>query len=238
MNSSPLYATSFDVGLDLGLEELGLDLGVEELGPERGLAFPSPPHPASVSAMTRPIPEMTFCALTGRKRSGPNMLIRARRAAFGDLRNLACSRRFARNNLIAKWPRRFRADHRSSMGRLAMHVEPHISRRSWRHSHPAPAWRVGGGHAGHVVSFRSMSGRTGRHRASTEPADKTVMSTWWRRLSLSHPDGEAYRLTGRSQGTDRSEERQHFVDRSEGQKLGERPAPASCRVHRCAGQEP
>ena len=44
------------------------------------------------------------------------------------------------------------------------------------------------------------------------------MSTCWRRLSLGHPDGEAWRLTGRSQGTDRSEERQHFVDRSEGQE--------------------
>jgi hypothetical protein len=43
-----------------------------------------------------------------------------------------------------------------------------------------------------VMSFsanQSMS--TGRHRASTEPADKTVMSTWWRRLSSGHPDGEA-----------------------------------------------
>lgn len=46
-----------------------------------------------------------------------------------------------------------------------------------------------GAHAGHVVPFRSMG--KGRHRASTEPADKTVMSTCWRRLSLGHPDGEA-----------------------------------------------
>ena len=166
VNSSPLYATSFDVGLDLGLEELGLDVGVEELGPERGLAFPSPPHPASVSAMTRPIPEMTFCALTGRKRSGPNMLIRARRAAFGDLRNLACSRRFARNNLIAKWPRRFRADHRSSMGRLAMHVEPRISRRSWRHSDPqlgaySALYGVIAGHGSRLQRMDSLEERPG-----------------------------------------------------------------------------
>lgn len=44
------------------------------------------------------------------------------------------------------------------------------------------------------------------------------MSTWWRRLSLGHPDGEAQRLTRRSQGTDRSAERQHLVDRNEGQE--------------------
>jgi hypothetical protein len=48
----------------------------------------------------------------------------------------------------------------------------------------------GGGHAGHVV-LPSQPNSGGRHRASTEPADKTVMSTWWRRLSLGHPDGEA-----------------------------------------------
>jgi hypothetical protein len=43
-----------------------------------------------------------------------------------------------------------------------------------------------------VMSFLPIDehGR-GRHRASTEPADKTVMSTWWRRLSSGHPDGEA-----------------------------------------------
>jgi hypothetical protein len=41
-----------------------------------------------------------------------------------------------------------------------------------------------------VMSFLPIDGQ-GRHRASTEPADKTVMSTWWRRLSLGHPDGEA-----------------------------------------------
>jgi hypothetical protein len=42
-----------------------------------------------------------------------------------------------------------------------------------------------------VMSFLPFDRRVGRHRASTEPADKTVMSTWWRRLSLGHPDGEA-----------------------------------------------
>jgi len=43
-----------------------------------------------------------------------------------------------------------------------------------------------------VMSFLGLHGLAGRRRhASTEPADKTVMSTWWRRLSLGHPDGEA-----------------------------------------------
>jgi hypothetical protein len=33
------------------------------------------------------------------------------------------------------------------------------------------------------------------------------MNPCWRRLSFGHPEGEAWRLTGRAQGTDRSEER-------------------------------
>ena len=43
------------------------------------------------------------------------------------------------------------------------------------------------------------------------------MSTWWRRLSLGHPDGEGSRLTGRSQSTDRSGEDNTIIDRCEGQ---------------------
>src|SRR5215210_1840016 len=59
--------------------------------------------------------------------------------------------------------------------------------------------------------------------AEPEPVDKTVMSTCWRRLSLSHSVGEAKRLTRWPRATDISEERHTSSIGSAGQDARGQP---------------